>query len=141
MKKILIGVFVGLGIGLGLGWYLTEGQRRKEIRQAQDKLATEATKAATAVRDAIADIRAEDIKEELARTGVVVRRRAQKIGGAITDTATNTRTTTAIKAKYAVDPKLSALKISVDTNEGIVTLSGHVTAHAENGKAIEGELG
>ena len=61
MKKILIGVLVGMGIGLSLGWYLTEGQRRKEIRQTQDKLAAEATKAATAVRDAIADIRAEDI--------------------------------------------------------------------------------
>ena len=137
MKKILIGVLIGVGIGLGVGWYLTEGQRRKEIRQAQDKLAAEATKAATAVRDAIADIRAEDIKEELARTGVVVRRRAQKIGGAIADTATNTRTTTAIKAKYAVDPKLSALKISVDTTDGLVTLSGTVSSHEEIGRAMK----
>ena len=67
MKKILIGVFVGVVIGLGLGWYLTEGQRRKDIRQTQDKIAADATRAAIAVRDAIADIRTEDIKEELAR--------------------------------------------------------------------------
>ena len=137
MKKIFIGVLIGVVIGLGLGWYLTEGQRRKEIRQAQDKIAGEAAKAATAVRDAIADIRAEDIREELARTGVVVRRRAHKIGGAIADTAANTRITAAIKAKYAVDTKLSALKISVDTTDGLVTLSGSVSSHEEISKAIE----
>src|SRR5438128_1864284 len=137
MKKILIGVLVGVVIGLGLGWYLTEGQRRKDIRQTQDKIAAEATKAATAVRDAIADIRAEDIKEELARTGVVVRRRAQKIGGAIADTAANARITTTIKAKYAVDSKLSSLKISVDTTDGLVTLSGTVSSHEEIGRAIK----
>jgi hyperosmotically inducible periplasmic protein len=137
MKKILIGVIIGVAIGLGFGWYLTEGQRRKDIRQAQDRIAAEATRAASAVRDAIADIRPEEIKEELARTGVVVRRRAQKIGGAISDSAVNAKITTAIKAKYAVDPKLSALKISVDTTDGLVTLSGVVSSHEEIGRAIK----
>ena len=137
MKKIIIGVLVGVVIGLGLGWYLTEGQRRKEILQAQDKIAAEAARAATAVRDAIADIRPEEIKEELARTGVVVRRRAQKIGGAIADSAANARITTAIKAKFAVDPKLSSLKISVDATDGLVTLSGAVSSHDEIGRAIK----
>ena len=137
MKKILIGVIIGVAIGLGLGWYLTEGQRRKDIRQAQDKIAAEATRAAGAVRDAMAEIRPEEIKEELARTGVVVRRRAQKIGGAIADSAVNAKITTSIKAKYAVDPKLSALKISVDTTDGLVTLSGPVSSHEEIGRAIK----
>ena len=130
-------MFVGVVIGLGLGWYLTEGQRRKDIRQTQDKIAADATRAAIAVRDAIADIRTEDIKEELARSGVVVRRRAQKIGGAIADTAANARITTIIKTKYAVDSKLSSLKISVDTTDGLVTLSGAVSSHEEIGRAIK----
>ena len=137
MKKILVALLAGVVIGLGLGWYFTEGQRRREIRQAQDKLAAEASKAAAAVRGAIADLRPEDIKEELARTGVVVRKKAQQVGSAIADTAANAKVTAAIKTKYAVDPKLSSLKISVDATDGLVTLSGTVSSHEEIGRAIK----
>ena len=43
-------------------------------------------------------------------------------GQAVDDTAIGTR----LKAAYAADPELSALKINVDTTQGVVRLRGEV---------------
>src|SRR5262245_50808634 len=89
-----------------------------------------------AVKQGIADLKTEDIKQELERTGKVVRRKAGKIGEALADAATNAKITATIKASYAVDSELSALRISVDTTSGLVTLSGTVNTFDEIAKAI-----
>jgi hyperosmotically inducible protein len=89
-----------------------------------------------AVKQGIDNLKTEDIKEELERTGTVVRRKAEKVGAAIADAAANAKITAAIKTKLAVDSQLSSLKISVDTTDGLVTLSGSVGAYDEIGKAI-----
>ena len=45
--------------------------------------------------------------------------------------------TTKIKAEYAKDKEVSALKIHVDTNDkGVVTLSGNAKSSAEADKAV-----
>ena len=69
-------------------------------------------------------LRPEDIKEDLARSGQVVRRQARDAGKAIADATADARTTAAIKTKFLGDRNLSALSISVNTTAGIVTLSG-----------------
>jgi osmotically-inducible protein OsmY len=78
----------------------------------------------------------EDIKDELARTGQVVRRAATDAGHAIADATADARTTTAIKAKLVASRDLSALNISVNTTAGVVTLSGAVASHEDISKAI-----
>jgi hypothetical protein len=66
----------------------------------------------------------EDIKEELARSGQVVRRKAQETGRAIADATSDARITAAIKGKLLAHPELSAFSISVNTTDGVVTLAG-----------------
>jgi osmotically-inducible protein OsmY len=45
--------------------------------------------------------------------------------------------TTAVKAKFAADTTVSALRIDVDTNAGIVTLTGQVRSQAEKDQALK----
>ena len=96
------------------------------------------TPPATRRSDKIRDLhlRPEDIKDELARTGQVVRREAVKAGQAIADATADARTTAAIKAKLLASRDLSALNISVNTTAGVVTLSGTVSSSENIGKAI-----
>ena len=91
-----------------------------------------------AISEKVGDLswRSEDIKEELARTGKVVRKKAQEVGAKVADATANARTTAAIKTKLALDPDLSALTISVSTTDGVVTLSGTVSDFEHIGKAM-----
>jgi osmotically-inducible protein OsmY len=99
-------------------------------------VAAEAGKVKQAIQETIGDIRVEDIQQELARSGMVVREKASQAGSALSDAAANTRTTAAIKAKLLTEPGLSALSINVDTTGGLVTLSGSVSSHDEIARAV-----
>jgi hypothetical protein len=78
----------------------------------------------------------EKIKEELARSGQVIREKARVAGAAISDAAANARITATIKAKLIGESSLAAFKINVDTTDGVVTLSGTVNSPEEVGKAM-----
>jgi hypothetical protein len=73
----------------------------------------------------------DDIKDDLARTGQVVREKAKVAGAKIADA----RITTMIKAKYVLDRDLSARAIQVDVQDGHVTLTGTVPSLDLVGKA------
>ena len=89
-----------------------------------------------AIKEKLPEIKAEDVKQELARTGKVVRQKAREAGAAIADATADARMTAAIKAKLVADPDLSALKIGVNTTEGLVTLSGTVSSEEKIAKAM-----
>src|SRR4029077_8547180 len=76
------------------------------------------------------------IKDELSRTGKVIREKTRQAGDAIADATANARITAAIKTKLVADSGLSAFKIDVDTTDGVVTLSGTVSSYEEIAKAI-----
>jgi osmotically-inducible protein OsmY len=82
------------------------------------------------------DLRADEIKDDLAKTGKVVRRKAEDLGADVADAAADTRVVAAIKAKYTVDPDLSVWQISVSSTDGHVTLSGTVSTPEAIGKAV-----
>jgi hyperosmotically inducible periplasmic protein len=56
-----------------------------------------------------------------------------KAGNAVTDAAL----TSAVKTKFLADDQIAGLKIDVDTNKGIVTLSGPVRSAAEKQRAVK----
>jgi osmotically-inducible protein OsmY len=82
------------------------------------------------------DLRSDQIKDELARTGKIVRRKALDLGGQVADATADARIVTVIKAKYAADPDLSVWKIFVSSDQGRVTLSGTVSAEEDIGQAV-----
>src|SRR5438552_12397092 len=82
------------------------------------------------------DLRPEQVKDDLARTGQVVRRKSREAGQAIADATADARITAAIKAKLVGSSDLSGLSISVNTTGGIVTLSGTVPTAEHISKAM-----
>jgi len=145
------GFFNGLIIGIILGavgfWFVQkkaaehpEAQQRYEDAAAQFR--TNASAAAENTSDALRakldtlDLHGDKIKDELARTGKVVRSKTQNLGAQVADAASDARAITEIKAKYVEDPTLSAWKISVSCDQGHVTLSGTVSSPDDIGRAV-----
>ncbi len=140
MKKLLFGFMVGMLVGAWGYWYMM-GKPNPDLSAAGDKLMTGAGKVKGAIQEKLGEIRTEDIKEELSRTGTVVREKARSAGTAIADATSDARITTAIKAKLLKEPGLSSLKIHVETTDGLVTLSGAVSSHDDIAKAMRLALG
>ena len=145
------GFFNGLLLGVILGavgyWFVQNkarehpaAEQRAEAAAAQAQ--TSAGEAGRHLSDALKakletlDLRSGQIKDELARTGKIVRRKAQDVGEKVADAAADASIIAAIKAKYAADPDLSIWKISVSSDQGRVTLSGTVSAEENIGKAV-----
>jgi hyperosmotically inducible protein len=136
MKKFLWGLMFGLVVGAGGYWYLS-GQYQGDLEHAQQRMSESAEKVKGALQETLGEIRVEDVKEELARTGVVVRDKARKAGEAIADAAADARVTAAIKARLLKEPGLSALSVHVETTDGLVTLSGTVNSHEQVARAVK----
>lgn len=69
-----------------------------------------------------ADHAAAETKQEINELGSTLEHKADQAGQAIDDTAI----TTSIKTKYLADDTLKGLDISVETEHGVVTLTGTV---------------
>lgn len=69
----------------------------------------------------------EDIRRQLDRAGQVIKREGGELGEHLDEATLDTRIVALIKAKFALDPKLSAWDIGVRSREGHVTLSGTVS--------------
>jgi osmotically-inducible protein OsmY len=147
MRAFFNGLILGIVFGALAYWYVQkkaaehpEAQQRYE--QAASQTASNATTTAESITDALRakldtlDLNSDQIKDELSRTGQVIRRKAQDIGDAAADAASDARAITEIKAKYAKDPSLSVWKISVSCSQGHVKLSGTVKSPDDIGKAI-----
>jgi hyperosmotically inducible protein len=135
-------VFVtGAVLGTGGHWYLTQPRSQDLTAQAKESVresaATVREKAANVGESLKQTFDPESIKEELSRTGRVIREKAGKAGDYLADATANARTTGAIKTKLVADTGLAAFKINVDTSDGVVTLSGTVSSPEDIAKAMK----
>ena len=135
MKTLLV-LLLGVAIGIGVVLYLKQPESKQTLENAGDKISSGANQLKEKIQDKVGEIRTEDIKEELARTGKVVRKKARELGTAVAEGTADARITAAIKAKYAVESELSAWSISVNTTDGKVTLSGTVSSLENITKAM-----
>ena len=124
--KTILALIVIVALAAGAYFYLNGHVGKHDVQRAEDHAAEGARQIADAMRDKLKSLNTEDIKEELERTGKVVRKKAEQVGAVIKDATADARVTAAIKAKLVKDPTLSALSISVNTTDGVVTLSGSV---------------
>jgi osmotically-inducible protein OsmY len=111
-----------------------------EAKASARDTATNLSDAFRAKLDAL-DLRTDEIKDELAQTGKIVRRKASDFGQSVANAASDARITAAIKASYAVDKNLSVWNISVSCTDGHVTLSGTVSNPDDIGRATALALG
>ena len=137
MKRMLFCFLLGLGTGAGGYWYLQQDAGKARLAQARSEVVTNAQKVASAIKDKINEWSADDIREEMARSSMVVREKAKAAGQSIAGAAANARVTAAIKAKLFAEPGVPALDINVDTTDGLVTLSGKVGSHEQIAKAVK----
>lgn len=77
-----------------------------------------------------------DIKEDLAKTGRVVREKTLAAGEKVGGTIDNARIVAVVNGKYIADSDLSSLKINVDADNGVVTLNGTVDSLDLVGRAV-----
>lgn len=97
---------------------------------------------ATDTKDAIADKLVEwkltpaDIKADLEKTGRVVRDKTVTAGATVGGVIDNARIVTVINGKYVADRDLSAIKINVDADNGVVTLNGTAGSVELIGRAV-----
>jgi hypothetical protein len=121
-----------VAVVLGALWFI----QQRDLAQAGREVRAKGGDVVRQTRKAIADLDTEAITEELKRTGQVVRRKAAVAGHQLAEATEDGRTTAAIKAKFALDPELSALDISVDTTDRRVTLAGRVDRPEDVARAI-----
>jgi hypothetical protein len=131
--KVLLSFLAGVLVGVAGHWYYTQPQSKATLADAREHVRDGANDLGRSLKETFT---ADSVKEELARTGKVIREKTRKAGDAIADATANARTTAAIKAKLIQDSGLSAFKISVDTTDGVVTLSGTVSSHEEIARAM-----
>jgi len=131
MKKFIIGLFLGAISLIVAIYYYSDKNRHAE--RAREDLKGAATQTRQLVEEKLgaSNLTTDNIKDELARTGQVVRQKAHDAGAALQDAATDARITASIKTKLVRDASLSSLSISVSTAQGTVTLSG-TTSSVEN---------
>ncbi len=141
MKKFLLALPL-----LGLAFAGCEKKPEPSLAQKTEaavKDAAEKTKdTAINVKDAIVDkfvewkLTPSDIKDDLQKGGRIVRSKASNVGARTGAAFDNAKTVTVINAKLVADSKLSAIKINVDADQGIVTLKGTVKSADLIGRAI-----
>ena len=129
MKRLLFGFIVGVLVG---AWGYSAVHKSPTRRNASASSGSFAQDAGRMFRD----IRVEDVRQELERTGLVIRQKAAQIGTAITEGTADARTTGTIKARLLSEPGISSMGIDVNTTGGVVTLAGNVGSHEEVAKAM-----
>ena len=136
--KFIFALVIGVIVGAGAVWFYSSSQGRHTLNTTGEQIENSTKAARDTVQDKIKalDLRPEQIKEDLARTGQVVRRKAQEAGHAISDATADARITGAIKGKLLANKDLSAMSISVNTTEGVVTMSGSVNSPEDISKAM-----
>lgn len=129
MIRLLIGFIAGMLAGAWAYAWLQQPQSKSKLTGTNESL--KAT-----VQQKLGEIRVDDIRQELERTGMVVRDKAGKWTAALAEGAADAKTTAAIKSKLFAEPGVSSMSIHVTTTDGLVTLSGTADSHEQVAKAM-----
>ena len=136
--RVALALFMGLIIGAGGVWFMGSSHGKSAMRSTSEQIENSGKAARDSIQERLRawDLRPEDVKEDLAKTGEVIRDRARQASQAIADGTADARITTSIKTKLLTNKDTSALNISVNTTAGVVTLSGPVNSTEEISKAM-----
>jgi hypothetical protein len=133
--KALLYFVLGLVIGAAVYWYVVSQPHSKISASSLSRTETR-TNATDTGQTTKNNFNTETIKDELARTGKVIREKSEQAGRVIADATADARTTATIKGKLIKDTGLSAFKIDVNTTAGTVTLAGTVSSYDEIVRAM-----
>ncbi|HEV2392268.1 MAG TPA: BON domain-containing protein [Verrucomicrobiae bacterium] len=135
--RVLLALIIGAILGAAALWFYNHRQE-PQVRSKTEQVENAAQSARDTVEEKLRSFHlgTNDIKNELARSGEVIRRTARNVGQAVADATADARITAAIKGKLLANRDLSGLSISVSTSDGIVTLSGTVPTAEDVSQAM-----
>lgn len=138
MKGCAFGFILGLAIAAAAWWVFTNHSPEPAWQAARDHIVSDAEAAEQSARTNLGalGLTPDNIRQELAHTGTVLRRKTTAVGAALSNATADARITAAIKAKLVTDPHLSALAISISTTDGCVTMSGNANSVEDIRKAM-----
>ena len=137
MKTLFLLLLVGTIAG-AIGWQYYQHNQKPTIAERAAALAEHSREMAIEAKEAVAakadewKLNPDSIKDELAKTGRVVRSRAIAVGERMEDA----RIVTVIKGKYIAEKNLSSFDISVECRDGAVKLTGSVFSADQIGQAM-----
>jgi osmotically-inducible protein OsmY len=134
MKRMLLCFLIGVAAGALGYWYLQQEEGKRAIAEARETIASGTEKAKGVVSHGM-----DEIKEEMSRTGRVIRDKAKDLGRPTTNAvaAVPNASAAAIGSKLATDPSLSGQRIRVDVADGVATLAGTVATYEQIGRAMK----
>lgn len=137
--RVFLSLIIGIAVGIAAVWYFQRTKNNSQFQTAGQEIKNTAQQAGSTLDEKLRSLHLDkdSITNELARTGRVIRDKANAAGQALKDATADARVTTAIKTKLVKDPDLSAWDIHVSTTDGVVTLSGRVSSPELIGKAME----
>lgn len=124
--KTFVALLLGIFLGLGIYWFLTNKDVQNEMKEMGDEISTDYKDTGQETNEAEHGIDTDKIKRGI-----------KEAGKSIAEFGEDAALTTKIKAKLAAAEGVPALSIDVDTNNGVVTLSGTVSSSDQIGKAVE----
>ena len=137
MKTLFFILVVSVMVG-AIGWQNYQHRKTPTIAQRAAVLAVQTRDVALEAKEAVVakagewKLAPENIREDLAKSGRVIRSRAMVVGEKMDDA----RIIAVIKSKYIVEKNLSSFEISVECHDGAVKLTGSVNSHAQIGEAM-----
>lgn len=134
MKRVVFTFLLGVAAGALGHWYLQQEEGKRAMAEARETVATGAARTKEAVRVGV-----EEIKEELSRTGKVIRDKTRGAGQPATNSAPGSASAASaqVQARLAADRSLPGHGIHVETSNGVVTLSGDVTSYEQIDRAMK----
>jgi len=137
--RVFLALLVGVALGIAAVWTFNHNKNNSQYSSAGQEIKSTAQNAGDSLQQKLQSwhLDRDSITNELARTGRVIRDKANQAGKAIKDATADARVTAAIKTKLVKDPDLSAWDIHVSTTDGVVTMSGSVSSPELIGKAME----
>jgi hyperosmotically inducible protein len=116
---LLLIVLVGVG-GFLLGWW-TFGDASRRTQETRDAVGTAGE---------VSTDKAREVGAQVGETAAVAANQAK-------NALANGAITAKIKSKMTLDDTLEAMRIDVDTSNGVVTLSGTVDTEAQRQRALQ----
>src|SRR5258706_4811588 len=99
--RVFLALLVGIVVGAGALWFYNTKEGRSGVQATGEQIenAAKSTRDTIQEKFRVLDLRPEQVRDDLARTGQVVRRKAREAGQAIADSTADARITAAIKTK------------------------------------------
>jgi hypothetical protein len=122
MKRFVLGILLGALAAAWCVWHFVGQPQPPSLKAEENWVSNSQSMARTKLKEL--GLTPENIRNELDRTGKVIRNKSEAVGHALADATADARITADIKGKFLADRDLSSLSISVNTTAACVTLSG-----------------